>query len=162
MLILPWLTLFFMQKEDIKRFMPLALFTMLTASILVEAGITLKLWTIRETAYPLNHSISYVYGMDPVVAMWIFKFTYGRFGLFAAVDTAFNLGFSYIFTPWLASRGIKELLTTRFTVFLLATGLAILLYIFQMWQENARADRKVTSYELQPACKRRPRQSEGE
>ncbi|MEA4925751.1 MAG: hypothetical protein VB084_10615 [Syntrophomonadaceae bacterium] len=162
MLTVPWLTLFFMKKEDIRRFMPLALFTMLVTSIVFEAGITYKLWNTKVTTYPLNQTISYIYGMAPVVAMWVFKFTYGRFWLYAVADTVFNLGFGFIFTPWLASLGIKDLLTSRFNVFLIVTGLAVLLYIYQMWQENAWADRKITAYELQPARKRQPQEGKGE
>ena len=158
MLILPWLSLFFMKKEDIRRFMPLALFTMVVTSIVIEAGITLKLWNIRETTYPLNHTLSYVYGLAPVVAMWIFKYTYRRFWIYIAADTVFNLVFGFLFTPWLASRGIKDLLTSGFSVFLIVTGLAVLLYLYQMWQENAWADSRVSSYELQPALKRLPQE----
>lgn len=162
MLILPWLSLFLMKREDIRRFMPLALFTMVITSITQEAGITLNLWHIRETAYPLSYTLSYVYGLAPVVAMWVFKFTFNRFWIYAMADTVFNLGFAFLVTPWLASRGIKDLLTSKFNVFLIVTGLAILLYLYQMWQENAWADRRVTSYELQPALKRMPQEDEQE
>jgi len=160
MLILPWLTLFFMKKEDIRRFMPLALFTMVVTSIVIEAGITLGLWNIRETTYPLNQTISYVYGFAPVVAVWIFKFTYNKFWIYIAADTVFNLIFGFLFTPWLASRGIKDLLTSRFSVFLIVTGLAVLLYLYQMWQENAWAEKRVAAYEVQPALKRPPQEDE--
>jgi len=159
-LIVPWFSLIFMSKEEIRRFMPLALFTMVVTSITIEAGITLNLWSIRETTYPLNHTLSYVYGLAPVVAMWIFKFTYNRFWIYAAADTVFNLGFGFLFTPWLANREIKDLYTSRFNVFLIVTGLAVLLYLYQMWQENAWADRKVSSYNLQPARKPVPRDDE--
>lgn len=140
MLILPWLTLLFMRKEDIRRFIPLALFSMVITSIAIEAGISLNLWHIRVTTYPLNHTMSYVYGLAPVVTMWLFKFTYKRFWIYAAVDTVFNLVFGFILTPWLASRGIKDLITSRFTVFLIVSGLAVLLYLYQMWQENTGPD----------------------
>lgn len=162
MLILPWLSLVFMRKEEIRRFIPLALFAMVITSIVIEAGITLKLWNIRETTYPLNHTLSYVYGLAPVVAMWIFKFTYNRFWIYVAADTVFNLGFAFVVTPWLASRGIKDLLTSRFSVFIIVSVLAVLLYLYQMWQENAWADSRVSSYELQPALKRMPQEDKTE
>lgn len=162
MLILPWLTLFFMKKEDIRRFMPLALFTMVITSIVVEAGVTLNLWNIRETTYPLNQSISYDFGLAPVTAMWIFKYTYNRLGIFVAADTVFNLVFAFLFTPWLASRGIKDLLTSSFNVFLIVSGLAVLLYLYQMWQENAWAENRAHSYEPQPALKRPPQEDKTE
>lgn len=162
MLILPWLTLIFMRKEEIRRYIPLALFTMVITSIVIEAGITLNLWNIRETTYPLNHTLSYVYGLAPVAAMWIFKFTFERFWLYVATDTVFNVVFAFLLTPWLANRGIKDLITSRFNVFLIVTGLAVLLYLYQMWQENAWAGIRAASYEPQPALKRVPQEDKTE
>lgn len=150
LIVLPWFSLFFMKKEEIKRFMPVALVAMVTTSIVIESGITLKLWSIRETTYPLNHTLSYVYGLAPVVALWIFKYTYQKFWLYMAVDSIFNLGFAFLFTPWLVSRGIKDLFTSKFNVFLIVTALSLILYLYQMWQETARVDKRVSSTVMQP------------
>lgn len=162
LLLLPWLSLFFMNRNEIRRLMPLALFTMVVTSITMEAGISLNLWKIRETTFPLNQTLSYIYGLAPVVAMWIFKYTYGRFWLYIAADAVFNLGFAFIFTPWLASRGIKDLITSSWSLFLIVTALSLLLYLYQIWQENAWAERRAASYELQPAQKQLPRRDEEE
>ena len=113
-LIVPWVSLVFMKKEEIRRLMPLALFSMVITSIVIESGITLKLWNIRETTYPLNHTLSYVYGLAPVVTIWLFKFTFRRFWIYFAADTIFNLVFAFLISPWLASRGIKDLFMGRF------------------------------------------------
>ena len=142
--------------------MPVALLAMVTTSIVVESGITLGLWNVRETAYPLNHTLSYVYGMAPVVAMWLFKFAFKRFWLYLTTDAVFNLGFAFLLTPWLAGRGIKDLFASKFSVFLIVTALSILLYMYQIWQENAWADSRVPFYELQPARKRLPREDESD
>lgn len=97
MLILPWLTLFLMKKEDIKRFMPVALFTAVTQAIIVEVGITLGfLGGGRETLFPLNQMPTFTYGAISVFTMWIFKFTYERFGLYIAVNAIIDYGFAYI------------------------------------------------------------------
>lgn len=162
LLILPWFSLFFMRKEEIRRFMPLALFTMVITSIVMEAGVTLNLWNIRETVYPLHQTLSYIYGFAPVVAIWIFKYTYKRFWLYLSVDAGFNLMFAFIFTPWLANQGIKDLITSRFSLFLIVTVMSFLLYLYQMWQENALADRSVSSPAMEPAPARKhlPREDE--
>lgn len=156
LLILPWFSLFLMKKKEIRRFMPLALFTMVVTSIVIEAGTSLNLWQTRITTYPLNQTLSYVYGLAPVVAIWIFKYTYGRFWSYMVADAVFNLGFAFFFTPWLAGRGVKVLITSRWSVFLIVTGLSVALYLYQMWQENAWADRRASSFELQPARKQLP------
>jgi hypothetical protein len=137
MAIVPWFTIFFMKKEDIKRFMPIAFLTIVCTGFVIEAGNTLNLWKVRETIYPLNQTVSYVYGLAPVVAMWVFKFTYGRIWLFIIGDLVFNIVFSFLMVPWLAIQGIKDLNVSSLTVLLIATVLSIPLYLYQMWQEDA-------------------------
>lgn len=162
LLALPWFSLLFLKKDEIRRYMPLALFTMVVTSIVMEAGISLNLWRIRETTYPLNQTLSYIYGLAPVVAIWIFKYTYGRFWRYMAADAVFNLGFAFLFTPWLAIRGIKDFYASRWSLFLIVTGLSLLLYLYQMWQENVWAERRAASYELQPVQKPLSRRDEEE
>ncbi|MDD4766077.1 MAG: hypothetical protein PHF87_00640 [Desulfotomaculaceae bacterium] len=43
MMLLPWLTLFLMKRDDLKRFMPVGLLGAITSMIAAEAGISLKL-----------------------------------------------------------------------------------------------------------------------
>lgn len=136
MLILPWTTLFFFDKNDLRRFMPVAMLSIVITSILMETGITLGWWQVKQTLYPLNQTLPYIYGLAPVVTLWLFKYTYKRFSRYLAVDTFINLFFAYLFTPWLESRGIKDFNTGSLSLFLILTAITILLYIYQMWQEQ--------------------------
>lgn len=136
MFILPWATLFFMKRQDIIRFMPVALLSIVISSLSQEAGSTMGLWRIDQTLYPLNQTISYMYGLVPVVTLWLFKYTYQRFRWYLGVDAFFNLFFAYLFTPWLASRGIKAFNTSSLNLFLIVTAISLLLYLYQMWQEQ--------------------------
>jgi uncharacterized membrane protein len=158
MLILPWVTLFFMPREDIKRWMPAALFVMVTNTLIVDAGVTWKIWETHENAYPLNEMISFVYGALPIGAMWILKYTYGRFLLYSAVQIACSLVLILLVQPLLHRRGIFVWIdenalggigafTTTFVHF-------ILVYIYQMWQEAIFVHSQRSSYSpnLQPAA----------
>lgn len=154
-LILPWLTLYFMKKEEIKRFIPVALFTSITSMIIVEVGASYKLWALKETIFPLTHTFPYHLGLAPVVAMWLFKFTYEKFWRYLSVDAIYNLVFAYVFTPWLAARGIREnIVATSLSLFIIVTLHGLLLYIYQMWQEGALvpAVKKLFSPKFQPAA----------
>lgn len=154
-LILPWFTLLFMKKEEIKRYMPVALFTVVTGLIILEIGSTLNLWAVRETVFPLSYTVPYIYGTFPVVTMWVFKFTYGRFWLYVATNLVLDLGFSFLIMPWVISRGIFEIINfTNFGGLLVTTGHAFLLYGYQLWQEDVLvpAVKKLFSPKLQPAA----------
>ncbi len=144
--ILPWVTLFFMKKEDVKRYMPVGLFAVFTSAIILEMGVTLKWWVYYETAYPLRN-ISYLYGAIPVFTMWIFKFTYGRFWLFLCSDLILNIFYTYVFEYYfLGRRNIIEFLNMSPMLDVIATTiLGVIIYGFQMWQEEIfiRTNKKI-------------------
>lgn len=158
MLIVPWLTLFFMPKEDLKRWMPAALFVMATSTIIVDTGVTWRVWETRENIYPLNEMISFIYGALPIGSMWILKFTYGRFWLYAAVQIAGSLVLILLVQPLLHRRGIFVYLNENTLAgigpFTTTVVHLISVYIYQMWQEGifARSEIKSFSPILQPAA----------
>jgi hypothetical protein len=134
--VVPWLTLFLMRKEDIRRFLPVALFSALSSIIIVEIGITLNWWAANETAYPLR-TLSYLLGLNPIITMWMMRFLYRKFFLYIAIDAAFNLGFAFVFLGYLLQRrGIYIYTGTGpFFTFFLTTAHGILLYVYHMWQQ---------------------------
>jgi len=77
-LILPWLSLLFMKKENIKRFLPAGLLAAFISIFVCDIGVRTGWWVFRETTYPLGLLSSYVYGLFPILPMWILNFTYGR------------------------------------------------------------------------------------
>jgi len=156
-LIIPWLTLFFMKKEDIKRFMPLALFTLTIIVIIIQFGVSTGLWVIRESTFPLVKIPTYVYGVYPVGAMWIFKFTYGRFWRYLAAEVVINFILCYFALPYLDTRGIL-VFRTSFITFWIVTAAGMLLYIYQMWQEDTLAPVEGYRFSMEPelAAARKP------
>lgn len=153
MLLLPWLTLFLIRKEDIKRFMPVALFATVTSMIISDVAGTLKLWVVRETIFPLSNTEILIISLIPVSAIWLFKLTYGRLWQYISADAVLNLMFAFIILPWFNTRGIIEDYTTKSPHFLFATIHGLTLYVYQMWQENALvpAVKKLFSANIQPA-----------
>ncbi len=158
MLILPWLTLFFMPKKDIKRWMPAALFVIATSTIIIDAGVTWKIWETRENTYPLNEMLSYTYGTLPVGAMWILRFTYGRFWWYAAVQTVFSLVLILLVQPLLHRRGIFVWVDSDALAGIGAFTTTVVhflsLYLYQMWQDGifVRSEKASFSADLQPAA----------
>ncbi|MBP2660570.1 MAG: hypothetical protein H6Q69_3602 [Firmicutes bacterium] len=153
LIIVPWLTLFFMKKEDIKRFTPVGLFSALTSIIVVEVGQTIGLFTYGETSYPLL-SPSYIFGLNPVTTMWLFRFIYGRFWRYLVIDTVLNFGFIYSFhVSFLGSRGIfYEVGITPWQNALIATIHGIFVYVYHAWQEGAfvRSEQTNSNTNIQP------------
>ncbi|WP_021167554.1 hypothetical protein SOV_18100 [Sporomusa ovata DSM 2662] len=159
MLIPPWLTLFFMKRQEIKRWMPAALFVIVTTTIIHEVGFTWGIWETHENTYPLGHMISFTYGALPVGAMWILKYTYGRFWLYAAVQLVGSLTLVLLVQPWLHIRGIFVYIDQNNALagigaFSTTLGHFLLVYLYQMWQDEGLvlSKRKSSSISLQPAA----------
>ncbi len=155
LLTVTWLTLFFMKKKDIKRYIPVALFATITSAVIVEVGNALKWWGISETGHPFQN-LSYLYAIIPVLTMWIFNFFYKNFKLYIAANVLFNTGLTYLFLDYfLSSRGIYPYIgVTPFQAFQILSIQGIILYSFQAWHESvfARSENKMTSMNLQPAA----------
>lgn len=150
-IILPWLTLFLMSREDIKRLMPVGLFSALISVLVVEAGQNLGWFVFGETAYPFK-TPAYIFGLNIITTMWIFYFTYGRFWTYLAIDTVLNFGFIYLFHVYfLGSRGIfREVGITPWQNALITTVFGILTYGYQVWQEGALKQTERTRIRMKP------------
>jgi hypothetical protein len=150
MLILPWLTLLFMPKEDIKRWMPAALFVVVSNTLIIEVGIAWQIFETRENVYPLSEMISYVYGALPVGSMWILKYTYGRFWLYAAIQTIGSFVLILLVQPLLHRRGIfvwiDETDLAGIGAFMTTVVHFIAVYLYQMWQEGIFLRSEIPSF----------------
>ena len=117
--------------------MPTALLSIVLSLLVVQIGEVLEWWVFKEYAYPLR-SPSYVYSLNPIITILIFRFTYRRFWLFLVIDAIANLGFAYLYIGYfLTIRGIAQYLKFgAIHVSIITTVTAVILYWYQMWQEG--------------------------
>lgn len=155
MLVVPWLSLFFMKKEDLKRYMPVGVLAVATSVIIGDVGSRLGFWIVRETAYPLYHIMPFNIGLNLALTMWVFKFSYHQFWLYMVTNAILDLSFNFfLFQVVLSSQGIFNLVNiSPFQSFLITTAHALLLYGYQKWQEGIfmRSVSPASSQYLQPA-----------
>jgi hypothetical protein len=136
-LILPWLTIFFMKRQDIKRFMPAALFTTVTSAIISDVGIGLNLWTIKDNIYPFYQLLPIMFSFNPVSTLWLLKFFYKRFWLYSGLQLLLSSGFSFVLQPWLQKRGIwVNIEATSLLILLINILHFLMIYLYHMWQES--------------------------
>lgn len=137
LLILPWLTVFLLKPEERMRYMPAALFTMVSSVLIFDAGVRWNWWVAGETIYPLNEILSILIGALPVSTIWFLKFFYGRFWLYSAIELVFSVGFAWLIQPWLNSRGIWIWIgATPLKAFLPTIPHFVAIYLYHMWQER--------------------------
>lgn len=152
--LLPWLSLFFMRKEEIKRWMPVALFAVVLTTIIGDIGIGLGVWATRESTYPFNEMLPYFYGTMPVLTIWVFKFTYGHFWTYMITNTILDIVFNFfILDYFLPSRGIVDFNMSPFLSLPVTLLHAVVIYGYQMWQDDALlATNRLTEHNIQPAA----------
>lgn len=95
--IIPWLSFLLMNKTDVKRLMPVALFSALTSGIIFELGVTAGLWNNLQAPYPLALVQPYNYGANAAIAAWVLRFTYGRFWIYILTNALLDIGFAFVF-----------------------------------------------------------------
>ncbi|WP_371380892.1 hypothetical protein [Sporomusa aerivorans] len=156
MLIVPWLTLFFMPKENIKYFMPVAIFSALTSILVVEAGESLGWFTYGEEIFLLRTHSYIIFGLNIITTIWLLHFTYGKFWIYLAIDIVLNFAFIYlVHVYFLGNRGLfQEVGISPFLNASITTLDGVLVYGYQMWQEGIFVRSEKNSYRanLQPAA----------
>ncbi|WP_188793259.1 hypothetical protein [Paenibacillus physcomitrellae] len=134
--VIPWGSLIFMKKDSIRRYLPAGLLSAFLSILVCEIGVGSGWWTFRETTYPLGYFSTYVYGLFPVVPMWILYFTYKRFWLFFGIEVVANLIFAFVILRWFSKLGIVNF-NKGWHVFIAEVLITLIFYAYQRWQDAA-------------------------
>ncbi len=138
-LISPWVTLFFMKKEGIKRYLPVTIFTALLVTIVYEIAYTYKWWELRVTIVPWGNitNVSYAYGAFFIGTLWILYFTYKKFWLYLLTNIVIDGIDAFLITGFMETRKIIHYANiSKFSLFLIMVTLSLITYGFQVWHEK--------------------------
>ena len=140
MLILPWLTLIFINKYYIKRFMPVAILASLLVTIVFEIGYVYDWWKVQVELSPWDRitSVPLTYGVFLVGTIWIFRFTFERnLRLYIIANILTDGFYSFIVLNILIKFGIYKLVNMgNLGIFMLMLLIALIIYPYQKWQDS--------------------------
>lgn len=138
MIVLPWISLLFISKYSLKRFMPAAILASLLVTIIFEIGYVYNWWKIIVKLAPWDEitSVPLVYGTFFVGTIWIFHFTYDRkYWVYIIVNMLFDAFYSFIVLNILISLRIYKLVGMgNLGIFMLMIFIALIIYPYQKWQ----------------------------
>jgi len=150
--LIPWLSLFFMKKEEVKHWMPVSMFALVLTIIIHDVGTTLGFWATRESTFPFYQMIPYFFGTMPVLTIWVFKLTYGDFGKYFITNTVLDIGSNFfLLNYFLPNRGILDFSISPFLSLPITFVHTVVIYGYQMWQDDVLFDIKelsLTTYNL--------------
>ncbi|MGJ7913256.1 hypothetical protein [Neobacillus sp. LXY-1] len=90
MIILPWLTILFMDKKSFLRYLPVASFVNLFISVFSVISNKRSWWVNKNPFSPGNVDFSYILGPYFVATLWIFKLTFGNFPKYLITNVVLN------------------------------------------------------------------------
>lgn len=137
--IIPWASLFFLDRLAVRRYMPVALLATVLNTIIAQLAWTYNWWEFKESLFKWDKiaPLFTVYSIFLVGTIWIFYFTYRKFWIYIIVNLIVDLFYGIVFTKFLNSLEIRENGSfSPLSNLLTMTVLAVLLYFYQMWQEG--------------------------
>jgi len=139
MLIVPWLTLFFLKKEGIKRYISVTIFTALLVTIVSEMAYTYKWTEIMVKIVPWGHitNVSLAYGSFFITTIWVFYLTFEKFWLYLVTNIVIDGLGAFLITYILELRKISQLVNlSKLSLFLIMVTLSLIAYGFQVWYQK--------------------------
>jgi hypothetical protein len=146
-MLLPWLTVPFLGKQAIKRFS----FTSLFISLLFGAQSVYAhkkgWWRVYPKLFPnVIGETPFIIGPFFVGAIWILKYTYGKFLRYTFINLGVDFFHLYVFVTWLNKMGIASLIRLKNNqALLLFSANATVMYGFQ-WLIDKKVNPKPKSF----------------
>lgn len=139
LLVLPWFSLFFIGSRNLLRYVPVALFVTVINTIMYQAAYHYNWW--REAGvfeWDDLIPVSWVYSAYLVATIWIFRLTYGRFWLYLLVNLVLDGLYIYVWYPVQQRLGLaaSDISLSPTATYAMMTGIALLIYLYQMWQDG--------------------------
>ena len=140
MLVLPWISLFFMNRHSLKRFMPVALLSSVLITVVLEMGYVYNWWTIVGKITPWEEftSIPLMNGAFLVGTIWIFHFTYDKsFWVYILTNAIIDALYAFFILNVLIYFDVYRLeRMDNLGIFMLIFPLAFILFAYQKWQDG--------------------------
>jgi hypothetical protein len=136
MLILSWLTLPFLGKGALKKFLPAGIFICVLTKFLDKFGERKKWWRFYKGISPLDSMDFFNFGPYLATSLWMLKLFYGKFGAFLVSNTILQIVFIYWGLKYVKRFRILSLVfLSKFQYLVIDIIRAILLYSFQ-WAKD--------------------------
>jgi hypothetical protein len=134
----PWFALLFLEPKRVKRFLPVAFFTIFLTSIFWQVAEKWKWWIITNNLFFLTNISAFNYGLLPVATILAFYFTYQNVWLFFIINAVFEAIQAFIISPFVFERfGLYKMVNmSNFGLFLLQFGYVPVIYFFQRWYDK--------------------------
>ncbi|MED4071760.1 hypothetical protein [Priestia endophytica] len=143
--LLPWVLLYPLDSQRVKRFAPVGLFSALVITIIFQIAEKWNWWIINNNLFFLTSISSFVYGFLIVATILVFYFSYPNFLFYMIANLIIDAIQAFIISPFLFIKvGLYNLhKINAFELFLLMTLVSLIIYGYQKWQDTVFDETKV-------------------
>lgn len=137
MFLLPYASLFFLDKSALRRYISVAFFVTILNVIVYQIAWQLNWWRYKETLFAWDRQIPahIIFGVYWIATIWIFYLTFHRYWLYLLVNAALDGLFAFVAGPLLTSLGVRTGNLSPFFIFLIMLAFANIIYGYQRWYE---------------------------
>jgi hypothetical protein len=136
--ILSWLTVYFIPKKTVKRYLPASAMASLLVMTLVFIGTHYNSWEVKgSTKTRIYNILSVILGPFSVGTLWIFHLTFGKFRLYVLTNLLQNLIYAFpIITFFEKVNFIKYVKFTRIHHLIASMTFSLIIYGYQSFLEK--------------------------
>ena len=147
--IIPWVSIPFMDKHSIKRFLPVSIFMgilLIGESLLARKKMW---WSIYKKPHPnIMGEAPLILGPYIVGSMWMLRLGFGNIFRFSILNLCVHLFFVYVLMDWFKGIGYWSLVRLKkYQLLLLFIIEAIILYVAQIIFESSKKSNPPNSHE---------------
>ena len=134
LMVVSWLTVLMLKKEDFKRFLPASILISLFVRGESVIARKRKWWWFYEKIHPkLTGEFPLIWGPFLIGSIWILKLTYRKFPAYILLNLTINSAFVYVFIDVCKKIGVLSLVRlSKLQLLAIFTFKALLLYAFQI------------------------------
>ncbi|MCM3364081.1 hypothetical protein ACTQ5K_11140 [Niallia sp. Sow4_A1] len=145
---LSWLTLYFMPKKAVKRYIPSATMSALLVMITVFIGSHYKSWKVKGgNKTRIYNILSVILGPFSVGTIWVLYFTFRKFWIYILANFVQNFIYAFPILTFLKKVGfIKYVRFTRIHHLYASMSYALIIYFFQLYLEKGTSS-EITSFD---------------
>ena len=132
-MLLPWLTVPFIGKKAMKRFSLTSIFIGLLFGLQSVYAHKKGWWRVYPQLFPnVMGEVPFIIGPFFVGAIWILKFTFGKFLRYTLLNLGVDFFHIFVFVKWLQRMGIASLIRLKdYQALVLFSANAVIMYGFQ-------------------------------
>jgi hypothetical protein len=147
LLLLPWFLVLFLDKEKVRQFISGAFLSSILNIIALHIGPYYNWWVLHPALPVLGELPTFSIGFSPVVALFVFSFTFPNVWLFFFVNLFLDAFQAYVVGPFVFEKYKIYTMTgmSNTGLFVVISSMIPIVYLYQLWYDREGTQERIFS-----------------